>query len=142
MEPRRVPGYPKYEVRQKERLRLETYEYHMPFNYPNVVVWRKQMRGEEFHGVELATRNPASPAARLTRVEPGAWTLMQTSFHVPPRAASVLFLVEVSGMAAEETLWLADPFAGRVFESGPRWRPAHGGDMTVTPVRLLDPSRG
>ena len=74
-ESRRVKGYPHDEVRQRERLELVTYEYDMPFNYPNITVWRQHAAGNEFHGVELATTNPPTQGARLTRVEPGRWTL-------------------------------------------------------------------
>jgi len=44
----------------RRRLRLETYEYHMPFNYPNVTVDRRYQRGMEFHGVEM---NPINSVA-------------------------------------------------------------------------------
>lgn len=32
---------------------METYEYDMPFNYPNILVDLRYLRGMEFHGVEM-----------------------------------------------------------------------------------------
>jgi len=49
---RRVEPYPDPPA-TPERLVMETYEYHMPFNYSNVVVDRRYLRGQEFHGVEM-----------------------------------------------------------------------------------------
>ena len=40
------------EIREKEEIVLKTYEYHHPFNYPNVWVNRKYPHGEQ-HGMEL-----------------------------------------------------------------------------------------
>ena len=37
----------------RRRLQLDTYEYHMPFNYPNITVARRYLHGMEFHGVEM-----------------------------------------------------------------------------------------
>lgn len=49
---RRVEPYPHPPMR-RERLVMETYEYQMPFNYANITVSRRYMRGMEFHGVEM-----------------------------------------------------------------------------------------
>jgi hypothetical protein len=49
---KRIQGYPNDRPRQKEVLRFKTYEYDMPFNYPNVQV-RRVWYGSEPHGVEL-----------------------------------------------------------------------------------------
>jgi len=40
------------EMKEKEEIVLRTYEYHHPFNYPNVQVNRKYPHGEQ-HGMEL-----------------------------------------------------------------------------------------
>lgn len=37
----------------RQRLALETWEYHNPFNYENVTVGLRYLRGKEFHGVEM-----------------------------------------------------------------------------------------
>ena len=37
----------------RKRLVTETYEYDMPFNYPNITVDLRYLRGMEFHGVEM-----------------------------------------------------------------------------------------
>lgn len=56
---RRVKPYPD-PPQTRQRLQLETYEYHMPFNYPNITVDRRYQKGVEFHGVEL---NPVNSVA-------------------------------------------------------------------------------
>lgn len=61
MNTKRVGGYINDEERQKEELIFKTYEYGMPFNCPNVTVWRKNYEHAEFHGVELVTQNESSP---------------------------------------------------------------------------------
>lgn len=48
----RVEPYPD-PPQKRERLQLDTYEYHMPFNYANITVSRRYLRGQEFHGVEM-----------------------------------------------------------------------------------------
>ena len=53
---KRVKPYPD-PPQTRQRLALETYEYHMPFNYPNITVDRRYMCGPEFHGVEMAVVN-------------------------------------------------------------------------------------
>ncbi len=49
---KRVEGYPDPPM-TRVRLEMETYEYHMPFNYPNITVDRLYQRGQEWHGVEM-----------------------------------------------------------------------------------------
>lgn len=56
-EEQRVPGYENEPLREKTELALKTYEYLIPFNYPNVEVKRHQYHGPEFHGMELLTIN-------------------------------------------------------------------------------------
>ena len=51
MSEKRVPPYPD-PVQERQELLLRTYEYLMPFNYPNVSVER-DYNGPEFHGVEM-----------------------------------------------------------------------------------------
>ena len=49
----RVAPYPDPPM-TREKLVMETYEYHMPFNYPNVTVERRHLNtAQEFHGVEM-----------------------------------------------------------------------------------------
>lgn len=114
MTEKRVKGYPFDPVRKKKELVFKTCEYDLPFNYPNVRVWRKDYAGGEFHGIELFTTNEKSPKAKLTRVVPGEWTRMQTVFEAPPEAVRAEFRVEIANMAPGETLWIADAFAGEV----------------------------
>jgi len=49
---KRIEGYPNDPPREKEVLRFKTYEYDLPFNYPNVEV-KRYWHGGEKHGVEL-----------------------------------------------------------------------------------------
>ena len=49
---KRVEPYPNPPA-MPQRLVTETYEYQMPFNYSNIVVDRRYLRGQEFHGVEM-----------------------------------------------------------------------------------------
>ena len=114
MNEKRVKGYPFDKMRQKEELLFKTFEYDLPFNYPNVTVYRKDYDGGEFHGIELFTGNEESPKVKLTRVVPGQWTLMQAAYEPPPEAGSAEFRVEIADMAPGETLWIADAFAGEV----------------------------
>ena len=65
---RRVKGYPYDEVQQRKELILKTYEYDLPFNYPNITVYRKDYDGGEFHGIELINHNDEFPVTRLGRV--------------------------------------------------------------------------
>lgn len=55
-EEKRVAGYPD-PPQTRQCLELRTYEYHMPFNYPNIDVALRYMRGREFHGVEMNSVN-------------------------------------------------------------------------------------
>jgi hypothetical protein len=48
----RIRGYPGDAPRRKEVLRFKTYEYDVPFNYPNVEV-KRHWHGGEKHGLEL-----------------------------------------------------------------------------------------
>jgi hypothetical protein len=48
----RIKGYPNDSPREKEELRFKTYEYDVPFNYPNVEV-KRYWHGGEKHGLEL-----------------------------------------------------------------------------------------
>lgn len=116
MSDKRVKGYPFDEVRQKEELILKTYEYDLPFNYPNVTVWRKDYDGGEFHGIELLTQNAAPSVTRLGEVVPGEWTLMRGIYSAPPETATAEFRLDVAGMEPGETLCIADAFAGVVPE--------------------------
>jgi len=111
---RRVKGYPFDEVRQKDELVLRTYEYDLPFNYPNIDVFRKYYDGGEFHGIELFTQNQPSPKAELAHQIPGEWTLMKIAFTVPPRATVAKLLAEVKDMEPDGVTWLADAMAGVV----------------------------
>ena len=52
MSEKRVAPYPN-PVMKREKMALETYEYHMPFNYANITLNRRYLRGQEFHGVEI-----------------------------------------------------------------------------------------
>lgn len=73
-ETRKVGGYP-YPPQTRERIKTETYEYHMPFNYPNIAVDLRYLRGQEFHGVEMNPVNAIGaemnhhPADTITIVE-------------------------------------------------------------------------
>ena len=116
MKTKRVRGYPFDEPRQKEELILRTYEYDLPFNYPNVAVWRKDYDGGEFHGIELITQNESSPKAQLSRVEPGQWTRMRTTIRVMAEACTAEFRLDVNDMKSDEVLCIADAFAAVVPE--------------------------
>tara|TARA_B100001013_G_scaffold299235_2_gene200311 strand:- start:871 stop:1602 length:732 start_codon:yes stop_codon:yes gene_type:complete len=59
MNEKRVRTYP-HPPQRRQRFELETYEYHMPFNYENVTVNRRYFVSTEFHGVEL---NPVNSVA-------------------------------------------------------------------------------
>jgi hypothetical protein len=113
---KRVRGYIYDETRQKEELIFKTYEYDLPFNYPNVTVWRKNYDGAEFHGVELVTQNASSSKAKLTRVEPGEWTKICTTVRVMAEASTAEFRLDVANMGPDETLCIADAFAAVVPE--------------------------
>lgn len=114
MKDRRVKGYPFDEMRSKEELRIRTYEYDMPFNYPNIMVYRKNFAGGEFHGIELFTTNKATERLKLGRVVPGQWTLMQAAYEPPPDTTTAELWVVINNMAPEESHWIADAFVGEV----------------------------
>lgn len=57
---KRVEPYPD-PVRDPEELVLKTYEYHHPFNYTNIEVFRRYLKSaQEFHGLEM---NPVNSVA-------------------------------------------------------------------------------
>jgi hypothetical protein len=60
MNEKRVESYP-HPPQTRRRLVLDTYEYHMPFNYENITVSRRYFHSTEFHGVEL---NPVNSVAK------------------------------------------------------------------------------
>jgi len=62
---RRVAGYPNDPVREKEELQLRTYQYGVPFNYPNVEVDRVWIGGEK-HGMELFPIKPTDGSSATT----------------------------------------------------------------------------
>lgn len=49
---RRVEPYPEPPM-TRQLLEMETYEYHLPFNYENITVNRRYLRGQEWHGIEI-----------------------------------------------------------------------------------------
>lgn len=61
-------------VMERDKLVLETYEYHMPFNYPNITVDRQGSRGQDFHGVEMSPVNSVDTDGR----------------HLPPDSITVV----------------------------------------------------
>jgi hypothetical protein len=116
MNEKRVKGYPFDEVQTRTELVLRTFEYDLPFNYPNVTVWRKKYDGGEFHGVELITQNEPIPPGQLTRIEPGKWMLVKTVFTVPPEVAKAQFLIVAGNQFSRTTVSVSDAFAGVVPE--------------------------
>ena len=72
---RRVEPYPDPPA-TPECLVMATYEYHMPFNYSNVVVDRRYLRGREFHGVEINPVN--SIGADREHLAPDTITIEQS----------------------------------------------------------------
>jgi hypothetical protein len=60
MTDRQIPPYPDA-VQTRVELVLKTYEYHLPFNYPNITVERKYPHGE-FHGMEMWPIPKVDPA--------------------------------------------------------------------------------
>ena len=73
MSEKRVAPYPE-PVMKREKMVLETYEYHMPFNYANITVNRRYQKGQEFHGVEM---NPVNSIAKDKR-------------HLPPDTIEII----------------------------------------------------
>ena len=107
---KKVKGYP--DLRQtKEKLQLETYQYRMPFNYDNIVVFRKFYDGGEFHGVELEPTNPPSARAKVEHCEAKKWFKITTRVRVPPAAAVARYEFEVAGQGRNETLLIDDAFS-------------------------------
>lgn len=104
---RRVAGYLD-EPQERERLDFETYQYRLPFNYPNITVFRKYYKGGEFHGMELEPANPPSPRVKVKACEPNQWFQVGTTFVVPPTAARARFEIEVAQQRRGETLFLDD----------------------------------
>ena len=49
---KRVVGYSDPPMTRKI-LEMETYEYHLPFNYENITVNRRYLHGQEWHGMEI-----------------------------------------------------------------------------------------
>ena len=84
MSERKVKGYPHAEQR-RTKLVLETCEYEMPFNYPNVEVNRRYYAGSEFHGVEM---NPINSIAGDDQHHP-ADTIVVTEEHPIVRVAVI-----------------------------------------------------
>lgn len=65
---KKVKGYP--DPRQKrEKLRFETHQYRIPFNYDDITVFRKFYDGAEFHGLELEPKNPPSARSKVKQCE-------------------------------------------------------------------------
>ena len=115
---RRVAGYLDGE-QKRERLQFETYQYHLPFNYRNISVFRKFYEGGEFHGMELEPVNAPSPRVCVTECEPNAWFQAKTTFVVPPTAVKARFEIDVARQRAGERVLMDDAF---VCEVPRRWR--------------------
>ena len=62
---RRITGYPDDAIRDKEELHFRTYQYALPFNYPNVEVDRVWIGGEK-HGMELFPIKPTDGSSATT----------------------------------------------------------------------------
>lgn len=91
---RKVSGY-EDEIREKEQLVLKTYEYCLPFNYPNVKVNRK-FKGGESHGMELfpigavdGEHHPPSDSITITEEEPIIKVVVIGSACTPPGYVTV-----------------------------------------------------
>lgn len=88
---KRVEPYPEAPM-TRDRLETETYEYHMPFNYPNITVERRYLKGQEWHGVEINPVNSIGadeqhlPPDTITVVEdmPIVRVVVMGSACVPP----------------------------------------------------------
>lgn len=114
MTERTVPGYPFDKVRQKEQLKLKTYEYDLPFNYENIKVWRKSYHGREFHGMELFTRNKSSIEVRFKNAEPDKWTRLRMTTIVMPLAEKGALWLWFCNLVDDAVICIADAFAGLV----------------------------
>ena len=64
---RRITGYPDDPVLEREELKLRTYQYVVPFNYPNVEVDRVWVGGEK-HGMELFALHSTDGATATTNM--------------------------------------------------------------------------
>jgi len=104
---RRVAGYLDG-PQKRERLDFETYQYRLPFNYPNITVFRKYYEGGEFHGMELEPVNPPSPQVKVTVCEPNEWFQAGTTFVVPPTAVRARFEIDIAQQRRGETLLIDD----------------------------------
>jgi len=104
---RRVKGYRDAE-QEVEILELETHQYHLPFNYKNITVFRKYYDGGEFHGMELIPINPPSPRIEVEECPANEWFRVATVFEVPPTAVKARFEVEVAQQRRGETLLIDD----------------------------------
>lgn len=104
---RRVKGYS--DAPQKmEILNLETHQYRLPFNYPNINVFRKFYYGGEFHGMELEPVTAVSPRITVEQCRANEWFRATTVFEVPPTAVTARFEIEVAQQRPGETLLIDD----------------------------------
>ena len=67
-------------VQTREELTLKTYEYHMPFNYENIIVDR-QYNGGEFHGIELFPVAEVKPP-QTTSGKPAEGIVVEEEFPI------------------------------------------------------------
>ena len=72
---RRITGYPDDAPREKKELKLKTYEYEFPFNYPNVTLDRVWVGGER-HGIELYPIK-TSDGSTATSGLPSDWIIIE-----------------------------------------------------------------
>ena len=107
---RRVKGYLGGE-QTREKLTFETYQYHLPFNYRNIMVFRKYYSGGEFHGMELEPYTAASDRINVRQCKANEWFQARAVFRVPPRTVTARFEIEVAQQRPGETL-LIDDVAG------------------------------
>ena len=92
----------------REVLKTETYQYHMPFNYSNITVFRKIYDGDEFHGVELEPINPPSPPLKVDRCPADEWFRAAAVFLVPPGATRLTCRLEVARQRRNDQLLIDD----------------------------------
>ena len=110
---RKVKGYRDAE-QEMEILALETHQYRLPFNYPNVSVFRKFYFGGEFHGMELEPVCAPSPRIVVDQCPRNEWFRAVTVFEVPPTAVRARFEIEIAQQRPRETLYLDDVFSAAV----------------------------
>ncbi len=72
---KRITGYPNDPPRERKELKLTTYEYEFPFNYPNVVVDRVWVGGER-HGIELFPIKTTDGSTATTQL-PADWIVIE-----------------------------------------------------------------